>query len=106
MGSRMIRYADIPGITIYPVPPEKRDGLRFEVQPPLPRPVSEGEEIDRVWAELTLANPRLFDGPILLADPVTGALDHLVARSGAYRQLAAAERLGLNLRAIGVQALV
>lgn len=61
-------------------------------------------EIDRCWSELVAANPRLYDGPVLLVDRSEPSVLH--ARAGRYRELATAAALGRSLRSIGVQGIV
>lgn len=61
-------------------------------------------QIDAAWRELTAANPRLFDGPVLLVDRLEDDMIH--ARPGRYRTLATAALLGRHVRSLGVQGVV
>lgn len=61
-------------------------------------------QVDAAWRELTAANPRLYDGPVLLVDRVEGSVIH--ARAGRFRMLATAALLGREVRSLGVQGVV
>lgn len=110
----MIRYADIPGIMIHPILPESAASLRFEIVGELKPEGHVAAAIGHMWEELRRENPRLFDGPILLADGLADGLadchallhDRLIARRSTYRVLATAAHVGMQVRALGVQALV
>jgi hypothetical protein len=69
---------------------------------PAPAPTS-NPALDAAWAALQQTQPRLFDGPILLAERRG---DHVSLRPSTYRHLATAPRLNPSLRAFGVQGLL
>ncbi len=117
----MVRYGDIPGITIHPVQPESGGTLRIEILPAMEPSGDATLEIDRLWEEMKQAlppasslregelertQPRLFDGPILLADHCEMEWGRLVVRRESYKTLATAERVGADVYALGVQGLV
>ncbi len=145
----MISSPDIPDIQIHPIPPESSGSLRFDLLPPIETPPDIALVIDRIWSDLREQNPRLHDGPILLAEysratgspaalsgqPVrscntilppqsqlpptdtratgssplwaaTSAGFALTARPATYKSLASAAHLGMDVRVLGVQALV
>lgn len=76
----------------------------ISVRIPAPAADSADPQIDAAWRELTAANPRLFDGPLLLVDRVEDDVIH--ARPGRYRTLATATMLGRTVRSLGVQGVV
>jgi hypothetical protein len=103
----MITYPDIPGIQIHPLLPSSGAALRFDLLPPLNPPPSVAAAIDHLWDDLRRRNPRLHDGPILLADTGAGMTAHgLVARRATYKTLATAADVGMDVRALGVQGVV
>lgn len=114
----MISFPDIPGIEIHPTPAAMSGALRFDLTPPMQRPPAMQATIDRKWSELRQLNPRLHDGPILLAQvhacdwPGMSSYiwkhDKLVLfiRPDTYKTLATAAHIGMEVRAVGVQGVV
>jgi len=79
---------------------------RFDILGPFEPDAATGAAIDRVWDQMRRENPRLYDGPVLLADREAVRAERLVCRRGGYKVLAAAAKLGLYVRALGVQGVV
>lgn len=102
----MIRYADIPGITVYPVGIEDAGKLRFEMAPPPVLPADAVVIIDRLWEQMQRENPRLHDGSVLLTDPLDAHDGRIIVKRGTYRLLATANASGIAFRALGVQGVV
>ena len=65
-----------------------------------------GESVDYAWNRLRQESPRLYDGPVLLADIGEPGIDRLDCRRGRYRHLAVAAAIFPHLRAVGVQGVV
>ena len=117
----MISFPDIPGIEIHPTPHVLRETLRLELGPPMQLDSNAQLAIDRKWSELRNINPRLHDGPILLAEfsyasgsratgsprfAATRADLAVIARPATYKLLATATHLNTHVRALGVQGIV
>lgn len=98
-------------ITLHPAPADAPGLPRFAVLPALDPPPAIAAAIDQLWADLRRANPRLFDGPILITDPLAELLAArfsagLAARRASYKTLATAAEVGMSVRALGVQGIV
>jgi hypothetical protein len=65
-----------------------------------------GEAVDHAWNRLRQESPRLYDGPVLLADLGAADANRLECRRGRYRYLATAVEVFPDLRALGVQGVV
>ncbi len=66
------------------------------------RPSLTPAEIDRVWQELTSANGALYDGPILCVEAFEASSGSIRCSRSSFRHLAAADRLGLATRQLGI----
>lgn len=103
------------GIRVWPVPPKTGGALRFEVKEMIePTPV-QAAAVDAMWEDLRQDNPRLYDGPVLLADRHSVKHGRLLCFRGSYKHLAvsaaAAAMKPANVTpppflALGVQGLV
>lgn len=122
----MISFPDIPGIAIHPTPVAMNASPRFDLEPASQSPAEIQTLIDRKWSQLCQLNPRLHDGPILLAELVniteqriaelratgsprfaaTRAGPALIARPATYKRLATASQFNSEVRALGVQGVV
>jgi hypothetical protein len=102
----MIQYPDIPGITVYPVGIEDVGRLRFEMAPSPVLPREAEAIIERVWEQMRREQPRLYDGPVLLTDPLDAHGGRIVVKRGTYKWLATANASSVAFRALGVQGVV
>lgn len=66
----------------------------------------ESAEVERVWAELCAANPRLHDGHILQVLEVNAAAGEIVCAVGSYKLLSVAGRVPTGTLQLGVKGLV
>ena len=98
-----MKYDDIPGVVIHPIPPEACGSLRFEVLPAVEPTGDVARAIDLMWEDLKRARARLHDGPILLVDRKAMESGRLVVRRGTYKTLATAAHVGMDVYALGVQ---
>lgn len=107
-----------PIVRVWTIAPENASGLSMTLSERAPGDSSATDPlvehrlaIDASWALARAANPRLYDGPIVLVDADSALLaqGRLVCRPSSYRTLVAAdtlEALGTRIRALGVQGLV
>jgi hypothetical protein len=99
----MPTYPDLPTITLTPPPAPH---LAFALEPASPLSSTDQQRVDSAWADLRRDNPDLHDGEILLVDLPALTAGRLAVRPGPFRLLAAANRAGLKVRALGVQAVL
>lgn len=76
------------GIRVHPVPANVAGALRFEVHGMIEPSAVQALAIDEMWADLRQENPRLYDGPVLLADRHAVKHGRLLCFRGSYKHLA------------------
>lgn len=76
------------GIRVWPVPANTGGALRFEVHGMIEPTAVQAAAVDAMWEELRQENPRLYDGPVLLADRHSVKQGRLLCFRGSYKHLA------------------
>lgn len=74
---------------------------RFRISNTGPTP-SHDDAIDSAWTELTSANPRLFNGPILAFHDFDSACELVTLRRDEFKRLAVRERAGTGVLQFGI----
>ncbi len=93
-----------PGVRIWSVQPMSEGDLRVEVEEGTE--AGEDERVERAWAALCAANPRLHDGPILSMtsfDPVAGRIG---CRRDSYKRLSVQDAVETGVVLLSVSAIV
>lgn len=95
-----VAFADLPGVRVWLMPPDLR--ISIEVDHSFSPPAS--GLIDRIWERQTMANPRLYNGPVLSAigfDPFHGVIRCV---TDDYKRLVAQTQIdcGITLLAVSV----
>lgn len=90
-------------VVIRTLEPGAHGSLRFEVAAPMQSSPQAAAVVEELWNTLRRENPRLFDGPVLLAEGAAKDGEEMVCRRATYKTLVTAHAAGLSVRALGVQ---
>jgi ADP-ribose pyrophosphatase YjhB (NUDIX family) len=94
---------DAGGVEIIRFPAGVRR-VRVTIEPGAPPAAS--AEVERVWAEMVAANPRLYNGPVLAVTVIDATAGVVRARRDTYQRLVVQPRIQTGVRQLAVTGVV